>query len=355
MFKRRHGFTLIELLVVIAIIAVLIGLLLPAVQKVREAAARMQCSNNLKQMGLAEHNYHSTYGKFTGSYNIEIPKPPTRPSYTLWPWCFYLLPYLEQQNLYNQIDQNQLSFAPGGVPNVNTPLVQTPLKVFMCPSSPSNGKIYSFPVPANLGKTLPGLPAGVLTASASDYSAISGVRNWNTLVNPLPTETNLTDIGQRHGMMRVVQHDSPSVASQFSPQLSVTDITDGTSNTFMVCELAARPDVYNAQHTTIASGVGPTVFNSGAGWADAFNGENWPGGTTFDGNIPSGASSPPDGGPCMINCTNYVGRSFYSFHTAGCNFLVSDGSVRFMSQSTNNRVLAFMITSQRGEVIPNDG
>jgi len=348
MVKRRNGFTLIELLVVIAIIAVLIGLLLPAVQKVREAAARMQCSNNMKQMGLAEHNYHSTFGKFTGSYNIEIPKPPTRPSYTLWPWCFYLLPYVEQQNLYNQIDQNQLSFAPGGVANVNTLPMQTPLKVFICPSSPVNGKVYNFPVPANLGTTLPGLPAGVLTASASDYTASSGIRNWNTLVVPLPTETNLTDIGQRHGCMRVTQHDSPSAAASFSPALGVSDITDGTSNTIMVGELAGRPDFYNAAHTI----VGPAGANPGAGWGDAFNGEHWPNGTSFDGNF---VGSDVAAGTCLINCSNKASRGYYSFHTSGSNFLLADGSVRFFSQSTNNRVLVFMITSQRGEVVPSDG
>jgi prepilin-type N-terminal cleavage/methylation domain-containing protein/prepilin-type processing-associated H-X9-DG protein len=348
MLKRRNGFTLIELLVVIAIIAVLIGLLLPAVQKVREAAARMQCSNNLKQMGLAEHNYHSTYGKFTCSYDIEIPKPPTRPTYAFWPWSFYLLPYMEQQNLYSQIDQNLVSYTPtGSTPNVNVPLVQTPLKVYICPSSPNNGRIYNFPVPANLNGTLPGLPAGTFTGSTSDYTASSGIRNWTQLVNPLPTETNLTDIGQRNGPMRVTQHDSPSAAASFSPYLSVTDITDGTSNTIMVGELAGRPDFYNAAHTT----TGPAGANVGAGWADAFNGEHWPNGTSFDGNF-VGSNIP--GGTCLINCSNAESRGFYSFHTSGVNFLLCDGSVRFFSQSTNNRVLVFMITAQRGEVIPSD-
>jgi prepilin-type N-terminal cleavage/methylation domain-containing protein len=342
MSKRRNGFTLIELLVVIAIIAVLIGLLLPAVQKVREAAARMQCSNNLKQMGLAEHNYHSTFGKFTCGWDYEQPKAGVRATGVSSNWSVYLLPYLEQNNLYQQYNFNLLSYTTAAGPNTNTPVVSTPLKVFNCPSSPNNGRIYNFPVPANV---LPGMPAGTYTGATSDYVGITGVRNWTQLVNPLPTETNLTDIGQRQGILRGTTQD-PSIAAQLAPQMGIADVTDGTSNTFMLGECAGRPDLYNAAHTVIAAGVNP-----GAGWGDGFNGEHWPNGTSFDGNL-SGSS--PAAGTCLINCSNAQSRGFFSFHTAGANFLIGDGSVRFFSQSTNNRVLVFMITSQRGEVIPSD-
>ena len=87
----------------------------------------------------------------------------------------------------------------------------------------------------------------------------------------------------------------------------------------------------------------------GAGWGDAFNGETWPGGTTASGDLPI-----PDGGPCLINCSNVSARGFYSFHTGGANFIMGDGSVRFLSANTSTRALAFMITSQRGEVIPSN-
>jgi len=328
--------------VVIAIIAVLIGLLLPAVQKVREAAARMQCSNNMKQIGLAEHGFHDAFGKFTCSWDYEQPKPPQRPTGVSHNWSVYLLPYLEQDNIYKQYNFDALTYPGGPLVSQNPTLVQVPLKVFQCPSSPNRGRIYNFPVPANV---LPAMPAGTLTASASDYTAITGMREWNTLVAPLPSEPDLTDIGQRHGVLRGTTQD-PSIAASFSPQMRIADITDGTSNTFLVGELAGRPDVYNARRQVIAPGVNP-----GAGWGDGFNGEHWPNGTTADGNL-VGSSVPK--GTCLINCSNLQSRGMYSFHTGGVNFVLADGSVRFFSESTSNRVIVFMMTSQRGEVVPSN-
>jgi prepilin-type N-terminal cleavage/methylation domain-containing protein len=343
--KRRDGFTLIELLVVIAIIAVLIGLLLPAIQKVREAANRITCANNLKQMGIAEHMFHDSHGKFTCSWDYEQPKAGVRATGVSSSWGDYLLPYIEQDALYQQYNFNLLSYVSPSITtaNPNPAVVSTKLKVFICPSSPNQGRLYTFPVPANV---LPGMPAGTFTGATSDYSAITGVRNWTQLVAPTAAETNLVDIGQRQGILRGTTQDA-SILSSFAPQMGIADVTDGLSNTFMICELAGRPDVYNAKRQIIAQGVNP-----GAGWGDGFNGEHWPNGTSFDGNADSTGNIPV--GTCLINCSNYQSRGFYSFHTGGCNFLVGDGSVRYVSSNASLRVIVFMITSQRGEVVPSD-
>src|SRR5262249_54251392 len=185
-------------------------------------------------------------------------------------------------------------------------VIQTPLKVFQCPSSPNRGRIYTVTVPANV---LPGLPGGTLTASASDYSAVTGVRKWDILVAPNPTtEPSLVDIGQRHGILRGTTTDL-SIIAQLSPWMKVTDVTDGSSNTILVTEIAGRPDIYNAKRQIIVPAAS-APYSMGAGWGDGFNGETWPGGTTATGDLPV-----PDGGPCIINCSNVPARGFYSFHT----------------------------------------
>src|SRR5262245_10960059 len=135
---RRHGFTLIELLVVIAIIAVLIGLLLPAVQKVRETAARIKCANNLKQLGLAAHNYHDSHGHLPPAIGYYPPA-----AGALGPYFFHLLPYVEQDDLYRSALGSVLFPAPDGpttvyYPGVNKVCSQR-VPIFLCPSDPSVG------------------------------------------------------------------------------------------------------------------------------------------------------------------------------------------------------------------------
>jgi prepilin-type N-terminal cleavage/methylation domain-containing protein/prepilin-type processing-associated H-X9-DG protein len=305
--RNRSAFTLIELLVVIAIIAILIGLLLPAVQKVREAAARSKCSNNLKQIGLAFHNYESANQVFPPAYTL------TASPFIAHAWGPYILSHIEQSGLasnYNFL--TQLNTAG------NQAVITTHLKIMQCPSTPEPNRLYTMPVPANA--IFPGSPAITYQASASDYGVTTGIlgSGWDIMVGPPAS-------GERHGLLRA--NELPHTQM----------ITDGLSNTIMLGEIAGRPFIYrNGQK--INGG-----FTTGAGWGDPFNGENW-----FAGSQANGVASP---GPCIINCTNESGRGLYSFHTNGAHVLLGDGSVRFLSQSTPARIVAFMVTRQKGEVI----
>jgi prepilin-type N-terminal cleavage/methylation domain-containing protein/prepilin-type processing-associated H-X9-DG protein len=298
--RRRSAFTLIELLVVIAILAVLIGLLLPAVQKVREAANRLSCSNNLKQAGLAALNFENTYHQFPPAVVTgRVPKladaaPGT--SHGLWP---FLLPFTEQQNLAAQYRWDVSWSDPY---NEAARMVQ--LKGLQCPSAE----------PDRVGGADP-TGTGAMGA-CTDYVATI----W---VTEIPVSLRLIDpVGNYSG---VLAHDYMT---------RLTEITDGTSNTTLIGESAGRPKRWQAGQYV----PGPP-YPAGA-WAapTSFIGLQ---GAQFD-----GASR---GGPCAINCSNQ--GEVYSFHPGGANFVFADGSVRFLGAGINIRVMAALITRAGGEVV----
>lgn len=334
---KRHsqppkGFTLIELLVVIAIIAILIALLLPAVQQAREAARRSTCKNNLKQVGLAFHNYHDTHRCFPFAWFVD-PSDPTSPKASVY--GIMLLPYLDQAPLYNNWNSSYPAFdqlAPF-VPAVaqNLTVVATPLPVFMCPSTPEAPK-------HNYDLTNSGFPL-TYTAARTDYCpALGVVGDYSTIAytgHPSP--------GDRAGMLNLVGFD-PTDPTNMDTITRMRDIVDGTSNTFLLGERVGGTNIYNRQQVNSAL---TTLYGSdnGGAWGDPLNGEHWYKGSLRDGT--DGGS----GGPCAINCTNARSFGFLSFHVGGAHFLMGDGAVRFISENVDAYVFASITTRAGGEVV----
>ncbi|HZY87528.1 MAG TPA: DUF1559 domain-containing protein [Gemmataceae bacterium] len=317
------GFTLIELLVVIAIIAILIGLLLPAVQKVRAAAARMSCQNNLKQIGLGCHNYESTYQKFPAGDNRD-----DLPGTVYTSWQSVLLPFIEQDNLarmYNyKLDYNNPA---------NYPAIATQIKIYNCPSTPNQPRFDTTP---DEGIAFKG---GTEPRGVSDYWGINAMETWVALVicpGQFPAAASY-QIGNDLDPPRV-----GILCRLGAGQTRIADITDGTSNTLMVAESAGRPYFY-----------GPGLQNLGqlnpgeGGWADPA------GAFKIKGSNPATGALKPHGSPantCAMSCNNT--SEMYSFHTGGCNFLLGDGSVRFLSSGASLCVVGMLATRAGGEVTP---
>jgi prepilin-type N-terminal cleavage/methylation domain-containing protein/prepilin-type processing-associated H-X9-DG protein len=308
--SRHSAFTLIELLVVIAIIAILIGLLLPAVQKVREAASRAQCTNNLKQLGLACHNHADTYGGLPYCpYNPGLGgslKMPYQPWSAAHGWTVDVLPFIEQQNVYNIYNMN----APWGGPN-NSVAAATKIKVFICPSAPGGDQSGARNIPNNRGPL--------------DYIGLF----------------NVNSVAQQYVGFVVPNDPTGMGALGRNIRRPLTNITDGTSNTFLLVEDAGRN-----QHWVMGKYVGQGIYaGSEAGaWANPFNG------ACFDWIWGWNPATNTQGGPCAVNCSN--GGDIYAFHMGGANVLLVDGSVHFLNQSTPLGVVVELTTRSGGEVLP---
>jgi prepilin-type N-terminal cleavage/methylation domain-containing protein/prepilin-type processing-associated H-X9-DG protein len=295
---RRLAFTLIELLVVIAIIAVLIGLLIPAVQKVREAANRASCENNLKQIGLALHNYQTTRGFFPpGGVSTAQPKLGI-PAGVTHGWAVFILPQLEQDNLYNLYNFN-VSWNS----SANATVVGTQLPVMLCPSTPNGARTTT---------------SNGLTVACGDYAPDNAINSALASQSPplIQSVPDFTGVLKVNFLCRVI------------------DIKDGTSNTIMIAEDAGRPTVYRTGNVSAGTGV------SGSAWADR-DAEYITHGATND-----GATQP---GPCAVNCTNE--NEIFSFHSGGAHVVFADGSVRFLSTSVSIRTVGALLTRAGGEVI----
>jgi prepilin-type N-terminal cleavage/methylation domain-containing protein len=317
---RRSAFTLIELLVVIAIIAILIGLLLPAVQKVRAAAARMQCANNLKQIALALNNYQTTYDGV-------LPRNLHGPHLGLGDSTYYgpllaLLPYVEQDNLYKQFD-----FAKHFTDPANQVVTATQLRVYQCPAATPNRL------------SLPGPQSSLNTNWRGAMTDYTSIRNFAYLIGP-PADT----AGRGALEQRVAQN--PDVQSR----ISISMITDGMSNTLAYTERAGLPAIFvKGRQIDDGSSVNVAVNTEPRG--------PWAGYSCIFLNTYSddGNTSLP-GGPCTINCRNVIASNnhggIYSFHSGGACASSMDGSVRFLREGINPNVLFAVCSRAGGEVIP---
>ena len=306
--QHRRAFTLIELLVVIAIIAILIGLLLPAVQKVRESASRIKCQNNMKQYGLALHGFHDTNNSLPASGWTTA--GPGNPAGKYVGWRALILPYVEQTNLHHLYDFSQ-NWWEGNNPTAGT----NRLSLYLCPSTPyRNGAASAIAKPPRPAMTFPG-PLG-----PTDYEVIMGVQPTVNSVLYASAPTN-----------RSPMYRNSSVA--------LTHIADGTAATIVVVECAARPLVYNGRTLTSLSN------DQGQGWVDS-EGPFSLDGSSADGTI---QGQGPIVTPVAINATNY--NEPYSFHPSGANVLFADGHVQFMRDNVKLEVFAALCTSAAGEVI----
>jgi prepilin-type N-terminal cleavage/methylation domain-containing protein/prepilin-type processing-associated H-X9-DG protein len=295
MRRSRCGFTLIELLVVIAIIAVLIGLLVPAVQKVRETAARIQCQNNLHQIGLACHDYHGTRQSFPPGYYATAVYPDTYPG---WGWGAFLLPYLEQDNVYKQIDFS--------APVQSSAVAQVMLKAFVCPVD-----------------TPPTMPFQ-LTDAALAPVCLAAPSSYAATVGP---DADEADAAIGSGIFYRNSHTT------------FADITDGTSQTVMIGDRA-----WSQVQGTWAGAPSGAIARAGPR-------NPWPNATASAAvlvlvhNNWINIRTDSDGGL----------DDFSSYHTGGVNLLFADGSVHFVHDITGDgpthRAFWAMGTRAGGEVI----
>jgi prepilin-type N-terminal cleavage/methylation domain-containing protein/prepilin-type processing-associated H-X9-DG protein len=314
--RRTRGFTLIELLVVIAIIAVLIALLLPAVQSARAAARRIQCTNNLKQFGLAMHNFHESRGTF----------PPGATSSPRLPWSFWVLSFLEQQVMNNALNINANFYDP-----VQQTVCQSTISNYLCPSDVGNPTYYLSKFPQR---------------HKGNYVVNWGNANYNQGA-PNPQTGPAGTVTVFRGPFRV---NSPTNGPT---PFSVADVIDGTSGTMMMSELIAT-----VNSSSTSSDIRGDI------WSDSVCGSMFLAYTAPNSKTPDFLNSKGDcqypfqtNPPCVGGVSDPK-QGYYtaarSFHPGGVNVLFCDGSVKFVKDTISLDTWRSLSTKDAGEVVSAD-
>jgi prepilin-type N-terminal cleavage/methylation domain-containing protein/prepilin-type processing-associated H-X9-DG protein len=309
--RGARGFTLIELLVVIAIIGVMIALLLPAVQAAREAARRAQCANNLKQLGLAMHNYHSALDVFPPGY-ISVTADGTAGGTEIgpgWGWATLMLGHLDQGPLYASTNFSLAITAPAA-----QTVRSTFLGTFLCPSSVGTGPV-NLTASGSTAQSTPvisGLSPSQYVASAGQFEVADSAANNNG----------------------VFYRNS---------RIGLKDIVDGSSLTLMIGERSRN--------------VADAVWVGAVPGAQVCTNPTWRLQDCEPSNVMILAHTGPEPNQPWVDVPNYKGAGaddFWSLHPGGCNFLFCDGSVRFLKETINPQVFSYLSTRAGGEVVSAD-